>query len=93
MFIKIKRRKLQYDTAIDVMLLSSYRESGSAMPKHRFIKQWTVRKSDWIDPTRHQWFFDDIEEDLTTLFPDEEKRRGVLIMLQQNVVSKLAEQI
>ena len=63
MFVKIKQRKLRDDTAIDVLLLSSYRESGSAMPKHRFIKQWTVRKSDWIDPTRHQWFFDDIEEE------------------------------
>ena len=92
MFIKIKRRKLRYDTAIDVMLLSSYRESGSAKPKHRFIKQWTIRKSDWTDPTRLRWLFEDIEEYLTELVPEDDKRREFLIQLRQNVVSKLAEQ-
>ncbi len=39
MFIKIKQRKLQCDTAIDVLLLSSYRASAANQPKHRFIKQ------------------------------------------------------
>ena len=91
MFIKIKQRKLQYDTAIDVMLLSSYREGGSSMPKHRFIKQWTIRKSNWIDPTRLRWFFEDIEEYLTTLVPEDDKRREFLIQLRQDVGSILAE--
>ena len=93
MFIKIKQRKLRDDTAIDVLLLSSYRESGSAMPKHRFIKQWTIRKSDLVLPNRRQWFMENVEYDLSTLVPEDEKHHGYLTLLQQNVVSKLSEQI
>ena len=83
MFIKIKQRKLQCDTAIDVLLLSSYRASGANQPKHRFIKQWTTRKSDLVRPNRRQWFLDDVEYDLTTLVPDCEKRQEILIALQR----------
>ena len=83
MFIKIKRRKLRYDTAIDVLLLSSYRESGAALSKHQFIKQWTTRKSDLVRPNRRQWFLEDVEDDLITLVPDREKRQKILVKLEQ----------
>lgn len=84
MFIRLKRRKLkQGDTAIDVLLLSSYRTSSTASPRQRFIKQWTVLKSDMNIPARRQWFFEDLEYDLSTLIPDCEKRRIILVGVQQ----------
>jgi hypothetical protein len=83
MFIKVKQRKLQRDTAIDVLLLFSYRASGANQPKQRFIKQWTTRKSDLARPNRRQWFLDDVEYELTTLVPDCEKRQEILIALQK----------
>ena len=78
MFIKIKRRKLRYEIAIDVMLLESYRDSGTSVPKHRFVQQWTIRNSDWKKLNRRQWFFEDVEYDLTGLVPDNEQRQKIL---------------
>ena len=83
MFIKIKQRKLKYGMAIDVLLLSSYRESGATTPKHRFLKQWTTLKSELAIPTHREWFLEDVEYDLSTLVPDDEKRQAILAALQQ----------
>ena len=56
MFMKIKRRKLRYEIALDVTLLASYRDIGTSLPKHRFVKQSTIRSSDWKRLNRRQWF-------------------------------------
>lgn len=61
MFIRAIKRKLKTDTAFDFKLLQSYRPEGST-PKHKFIKGWTIKKSDiW---TMGDIFLDDIEFDL-----------------------------
>jgi len=45
MFIRLIKRKLKTDIAFDFKLLESYRSDGQP-PKHRFIKGWTIKKSD-----------------------------------------------
>ena len=46
MFIRVVKRKLKYDTALDFKLLESYRPTPEQAPKHKFVKQWTIRKDD-----------------------------------------------
>lgn len=46
MFVRTKKRKLKNDTALDVMLLESVWIVTKKASKHRFLKQWTIRKSD-----------------------------------------------
>jgi hypothetical protein len=61
MFIRLIKRSLKRDTAYDFKLLESYRAEGLP-PKHRFIKGWTIKKSDiWA---MEDIFLDDIEFDL-----------------------------
>ena len=44
MFIRVVERQLRYDTALDFKLLESYRPEPDQSPKHRFIRQWTIRQ-------------------------------------------------
>ena len=63
MFVRLKKRKLKYDTAIDILLLESYRDVAG-QPRHKFIKQFTKRLSELNTADRKQWFIDDIECEL-----------------------------
>lgn len=63
MFVRVKKRKLKYDTAIDILLLESYRDQAG-QPKHQFIKQFSKRLSGLNTVDRKQWFMEDIEYDL-----------------------------
>ena len=61
MFIRLIKRKLKTDIAFDFKLLESYRSEGHP-PKHRFIKGWTIKKSDiW---SIGDILLDDVEFDL-----------------------------
>jgi hypothetical protein len=63
MFVRIVKRYLKYDTALDFKLLKSYRPSPDQPPKHRFLKNWTIRQSDlkfWGKGS----FLGDVERDL-----------------------------
>ena len=46
MFIRVVKRKLRYDVALDFKLLESYRPAPDQPPKHRFLKNWTIRQDD-----------------------------------------------
>jgi hypothetical protein len=62
MFIRVVKRKLRDDTALDFKLLESYRPAPGQPPKHRFLKNWTIRQGDltWDKDD----FLDDVERDL-----------------------------
>jgi len=63
MFVRIKKRCLKYDVAIDILLLESFRDD-LGKSKHRFIKQFTKRQSELNTNDRKKWFLEDIEYDL-----------------------------
>jgi anion-transporting ArsA/GET3 family ATPase len=73
MFIRVVGRKLKYDTALDIKLLESYRLTPEQAPKHRFVKNWTIRQSDiWA---MGDTFLDDVEWDLDMLAPESEQKK------------------
>ncbi len=73
MFIRVVKRKLKYDTALDFKLLESYRPTPEQAPKHKFVKQWTIRKDDiWA---MKDTFLDDVEWDLDNLAPKGEQKK------------------
>ena len=65
MFIRVVERQLRYDTALDFKLLESYRPEPDQSPKHRFIRQWTIRQVD-LKLWGKDSFLDDVERDLNT---------------------------
>lgn len=77
MFVRLKKRKLKYDTAIDILLLESYRDE-EGQPKHKFIKQFTKRLSEINTADRKQWFIDDIECDLVYVLFDNTELQKIL---------------
>jgi hypothetical protein len=78
MFITIQQRKLKYDIALDLLLLESYRDDNTNKVKHRFLKQWTTRKSELCTADRRTWFLEDIEYDLMSLVPFSAERSQIL---------------
>jgi len=75
MFVRVKKRKLKYDTTIDILLLESYRDNAG-QPKHKFIKQFSKRLSEIGTVDRKQWFIEDIQYDLIDLnFEDSEVQK------------------
>ena len=62
MFIRVVKRKLRHDTALDFKLLESYRPAPDQPPKHRFLKSWTIRQED-LDWDKDD-FLEDVEYDL-----------------------------
>ncbi len=73
MFIRVVKRKLRYDVALDFKLLESYRPAPDQPPKHRFLKNWTIRQDDiWA---MGEYLVGDIEYDLFTLAPDHEQKK------------------
>ncbi len=73
MFIRVIRRKLKYETALDIKLLESYRPTPEQMPKHRFVKNWTIRQDDiWA---MSDTFLEDVEWDLNNLAPEGEQKK------------------
>jgi hypothetical protein len=80
MFIRVVRRKLKYETALDIKLLESYRPTPEQAPKHRFVKSWTIRQCDiWgMGGT----FLDDVECDLNNLVPDGQQKK-ILAKVEQ----------
>ena len=63
MFIRVVERQLRYDTALDFKLLESYRPEPDQSPKHRFIRQWTIRQVD-LKLWGKDSFLDDVERDI-----------------------------
>jgi hypothetical protein len=58
-------------------LLESYRPAPGETPKHRFIKQWTVRKGD-LRLWGKQSFLDNVELDLEYLdLPKGEQKKAL----------------
>ena len=73
MFIRVVRRKLRDDIALDIKLLESYRPTPEQAPKHRFVKSWTIRQGDiWA---MGDAFLDDVEWDLDYLAPKSEQKK------------------
>jgi hypothetical protein len=62
MFVRVVKRRLRDDVALDFKLLESYRPAPGQPPKHRFLKSWTIRQSDlaWDRDD----FLSDVELDL-----------------------------
>ena len=73
MFIRVVRRKLRDDIALDFKLLESYRPTPEQAPKHRFLKSWTIRQSDIL--AMGDTFLDDVEWDLDILMPKMEQKK------------------
>jgi hypothetical protein len=72
MFIRVVRRKLKYGIALDIKLLESYRPTPDQAPKHKFVKNWTIRQGDiW---GMGDIFLDDVEYDLDILAPESEQK-------------------
>jgi hypothetical protein len=46
MVIRVVRRKLKYDIALDIKLLESYRPIPKQAHKHKFMKNWSIRQGD-----------------------------------------------
>ena len=44
MFVRVVKRRLRDDVALDFKLLESYRPAPGQPPKHRFLKSWTIRQ-------------------------------------------------
>jgi hypothetical protein len=73
MFIRVVRRKLRDNVALDIKLLESYRPTPEQAPKHRFVKNWTIRQGDiWA---MGDTFLDDVEWDLDNLAPEGEQKK------------------
>ena len=73
MFIRVIRRKLKHDIALDIKLLESYRPTPEQAPKHKFVKNWTIRQSDiWA---MGDTFLDDVEWDLDNLAQENEQKK------------------
>ena len=73
MFIRVVRRKLKYDMALDIKLLDSYRPTPKQTPKHKFVKSWTIRQGDiWGIGDA---FLDDVEWELDNLAPKSEQKK------------------
>jgi hypothetical protein len=73
MFVRVVKRKLRDDVALDFKLLESYRPEPGHTPKQRFLKQWTIRKDDiWA---MSDMFLDDVEFDLDYLAPVNEQKK------------------
>jgi hypothetical protein len=81
-FVRFKKRKLKYDTAIDILLLESYRDEAG-QPKHKFIKQFTKRLSEVNTADRKQWFIDDIECDLVYVIFDNTELQKILCRIKK----------
>jgi hypothetical protein len=77
MFIRVVERQLKYDTALDFKLLESYRPAPDQPPKHRFIRQWTIRQVD-LKLWGKDSFLDDVERDLEyTDLPKSEQQKAL----------------
>lgn len=86
MFIRTIKRKLKTDTAFDFKLLESYRQAGSP-PKHKFIKGWTIKKSDiWA---MGDIFVDDIEFDLDLAGMSRSEIRKIIASIRKKLVTLL----
>jgi len=64
MFIRVVKRKLKNDIALDFKLLESYRSEPGAAPKHRHKKTWVIRQSDVGFKYDQDRLLEDIECDL-----------------------------
>jgi hypothetical protein len=62
MFVRVVKRRLRDDLALDFKLLESYRPAPGQPPKHRFLKSWTIRQGD-LAWDRND-FLGDVELDL-----------------------------
>jgi hypothetical protein len=63
MFVRVIKRMLRDDTALDFKLLESYRPAPDEPPKHRFIQQWTIRQGDIAFWGKDSFLYD-VERDL-----------------------------
>jgi len=73
MFIRVVRRKLKYDIALDIKLLESYRPTPEQTPRHKFVKNWSIRQGDiWA---MGDTFLGDVEWDLDMLAPESEQKK------------------
>jgi len=74
MFIRVVRRKLKYDIALDIKLLESYRPTPEQAPKHKFMKNWSIRQGDiWA---MGDTFLDDVVCDLDNLARRANRKRS-----------------
>ena len=72
MFVRVVKRKLRNDVALDFKLLESYRPELGQTPRQRFLKQWTIRKDDiWA---MGDMLLEDVEFDLDNLAPGKERK-------------------
>ncbi len=62
MFVRVVKRRLRDDVALDFKLLESYRPAPGRSPKHRFLKNWTIRQGDLV--WERDDFLSDVELDL-----------------------------
>jgi hypothetical protein len=77
MFVRVVKRQLRYDTALDLKLLVSYRPSPDQPPKHRFLKNWTIRQGD-LKLWGKDSFLDHVERDLKYLdLPKGDQRKAL----------------
>jgi hypothetical protein len=76
MFVRVVKRKLRYDMALDFKLLESYRPAPSQPSKHRFLKNWTIRQGclAWDKDD----FLDDVEYDLDYIGLPSSKQKKAL---------------
>ncbi len=73
MFIRVVRRKIRDDIALDIKLLESYRPTPEQAPRHKFLKGWTIRQGDVL--AIGDAFLDDVEWDLDNLAPKSEQKK------------------
>ncbi len=84
MFIRVVKRKLRQEMALDFKLLESYRPAPDQPPKHRFLKNWTIRQDNiWA---MGECLVDNIEYDLFTLAPEHEQKK-ILTQVKRLCVS------
>lgn len=85
MFVRFKKRKLKSGTALDIILLKSYRPAPGQRSTHKFIKQWTIRKSELYSADRRAWFVDDIKYDLNLAGIDVQETKKILASVRKKL--------
>jgi len=84
-FVRFKKRKLKSSTALDIILLKSYRPVPGQRPTHKFIKQWTIRKSELYSADRRACFVDDIKYDLSLAGIDAKEIKKILASVRKKL--------
>ena len=84
MFIRTRKRNLKNGTAIDFMLLESYRPKPGQAPKHRFKKQWTIKQSEVKYKSSCNDLLEDVEYEFDLFeWPDDEKEEILTVIKKE----------